>query len=66
MISHDTNQWFAVGLMCTALLGPLSVGATEFSADPSNYRAVLSKLRAGDTMVLAPGTYTGGDRKSHV
>jgi hypothetical protein len=60
MISEDLNLWLAAGLICTAILRPQSVAATEFSAEPSNYRAVLSKLRAGDTMVLAPGTYTGG------
>jgi hypothetical protein len=31
--------------------------AAELSANPSNYRAVLKKVRPGDTVTLAAGTY---------
>ncbi|MFO0547971.1 MAG: MYXO-CTERM sorting domain-containing protein [Polyangiaceae bacterium] len=33
--------------------------AAAADADPSNYEAVVSTLGPGDTLVLAPGTYTG-------
>jgi hypothetical protein len=32
-------------------------GAAVVSADPSNYRALLTTLKPGDTLNLAPGTY---------
>jgi len=37
-----------------------SGGAETYRADPSNYFSVLKQLRAGDTMMLAPGRYLNG------
>lgn len=34
-------------------------GALAVDADPSNYEAIVPTLVAGDTLNLAPGTYTG-------
>ena len=43
-----------VGLWCAAVC---SVQAAEITADPSNARERLARLRAGDTLVLKAGTY---------
>ncbi len=45
---------------------PLLAQAAEITADPGNYRDRLSRLRAGDSLVLAPGTYEHGLRLSGV
>lgn len=37
-----------------------AAGALALDADPSNYEALLPTLQPGDTLNLAPGTYTGG------
>ncbi len=41
-----------------ALLSARSAAAAEIPADPSNYAELLGTLQPGDTLVLAPGTYT--------
>ena len=35
-------------------------GADVFNGNPSNYLPLVGQLQAGDTLILAPGTYTGG------
>ena len=35
-----------------------SASAADVPADPSNYQTLLGTLQPGDTLVLAPGTYT--------
>jgi hypothetical protein len=40
--------------------------AVDVPANPSNYRSLLSSLNPGDTLVLAPGTYTRGLPLSNV
>jgi hypothetical protein len=40
--------------------------AADIPANPSNYRSLLSSLNPGDTLVLAPGTYTRGLPLSNV
>lgn len=47
-------------LVPTALL--LSPAAASFAADadPSNYTSILASLKPGETLNLAPGTYTNG------
>lgn len=48
-------------LLALSVLMNISVVFAETrNADPSNYRTVLSSLTPGDTMVLAPGTYSQG------
>jgi hypothetical protein len=49
-----------LGLALACLLGPAPASATTYDGNPSNYLALLAGLQAGDTLVLAPGTYTGG------
>jgi len=39
---------------------PAISSAADIPADPSTYKGLLSTLKPGDTLVLAPGTYTGG------
>lgn len=46
-------------LMTLASL-PMSSGAAVVNANPSNYRNALASLNAGDTLVLASGTYANG------
>jgi hypothetical protein len=43
-----------------ALVTPALASAAVINANPSNYRAALGSLTPGDTLVLAPGTYTQG------
>jgi hypothetical protein len=42
------------------MLWPLIATAGEIAGNPDNYRELLKQLRPGDTLVLAPGTYTRG------
>lgn len=42
---------------CAVVLS--SASALAVDADPSNYLSLLGQLKPGDTMNLAPGTYTG-------
>jgi hypothetical protein len=46
-----------VGLVLLALSMTASAAATEISAGPSNYRKIISSLKAGDTLNLKPGRY---------
>jgi hypothetical protein len=52
------------GYIVTATLAATSVAAhvhaAVIDADPSNYQSVVFGLAAGDTLRLAPGTYTQG------
>src|SRR5690349_4877271 len=52
------------GYIVTATLAAASVAAhvhaAVIDADPSNYQSVVLGLAAGDTLRLAPGTYTQG------
>jgi hypothetical protein len=50
----------ALILLLAAMGAALAVCAAEYRADPDNYRALLPKLTAGDTLVLAPGRYLHG------
>src|SRR5262245_41052870 len=43
-----------------ALLAPALAGADIINANPANYRTALGSLSPGDTLLLAPGTYTQG------
>lgn len=45
-----------LGLACA--LAARAAAAADVPADPSNYEALLATLQPGDTLVLAPGTYT--------
>ena len=47
-----------LALASTILAWAPSAGAAEVPADPSDYQALLATLQPGDTLVLAPGTYT--------
>ena len=38
----------------------LALPTTVYNGDPSNYRALLDNLQAGDTLMLMAGTYTEG------
>jgi hypothetical protein len=35
-------------------------GGTIYNGNPANYRDILDILQAGDTLLLAPGTYRDG------
>ena len=43
-----------------ALALSIAGSAAALDADPSNYQSVVATLKAGDTLNLAAGTYTGG------
>lgn len=45
-----------IGVIAIAL--PVVGQCADISVDPSNYRSALASLNPGDTLVLAPGTYT--------
>ena len=38
----------------------IASAATTYDATPDNYRDLVRQLRAGDTLLLAPGEYRGG------
>jgi len=42
------------------LTGSTRVGATTFNGTPTTYLPLLAGLQPGDTLLLEPGTYTGG------
>lgn len=44
----------------TAIARPDLGHSAEINVDPSNYRSALASLNAGDTLILASGTYTRG------
>jgi hypothetical protein len=48
--------------VCAGLLWMLAgaAAATDYSADAGNYRQYLSRLQAGDRLLLAPGDYLHG------
>jgi hypothetical protein len=48
----------SVGLVLIAAYGSSAVYGAEIQANPSDYRAKLDTMVAGDVLVLAPGTYT--------
>lgn len=39
---------------------PTQAGGTIYNGNPANYRGILNTLLAGDTLLLAAGTYTEG------
>jgi hypothetical protein len=41
-------------------LSAVDAGAADYSAGPADYRAIVPRLRAGDTLRLAPGVYRNG------
>jgi hypothetical protein len=45
--------------VAASLLGAFDARAADVQGDPSNYLGVLGTLQPGDTLHLAPGTYTG-------
>jgi len=47
-----------LGVAAALVLATVSAGAAD--ANPSNYKSVLSTLKPGDTLNLAPGTYASG------
>jgi hypothetical protein len=47
----------AVSLCIAALLSTLPACAEVFEATPANYRAIMQKLKPGDTVNLGAGTY---------
>jgi hypothetical protein len=49
-------------LTAAALAGPATTTswATTFAGTPSNYLPLVAALQPGDTLLLGPGTYTGG------
>jgi len=49
-------------LIVTLLLPATTVCGRDVPAGPDNYRTLLSKLKPGDTLILAPGKYTRGMR----
>jgi len=50
-------------VIATALLASgIAQAATTYEATPENYRRLLDRLRAGDTLALAPGEYRDGLR----
>src|SRR5579884_54695 len=44
---------------CISLLIPTLARGAEYKANPSNYAARVSRLKPGDTLTLAAGTYRG-------
>jgi hypothetical protein len=48
------------------LLTTHAAHAATYTANPTNYKSILSKLEAGDVMTLAAGNYTGGLRISNL
>jgi len=50
-------------VIATALLASgIAQAATTYEATPDNYRRLVDRLRAGDTLALAPGEYRDGLR----
>ena len=47
-------------VLASLAFGPAAAGATTYNGNPATYLPLLASLQAGDTLVLAPGTYTGG------
>jgi len=47
-------------LLCAILVTPYAAAAADFAAGPRTYRDVVRKLKAGDTLQLAPGIYRLG------
>lgn len=47
-----------ISLLFTIFLLPPYTSATVITADPTNFRSILSGLSAGDTLYLIPGNYT--------
>jgi MYXO-CTERM domain-containing protein len=54
----DGRHGRALALGAIICVTPLPARAADVQADPSNYRALLPTLQPGDTLHLAPGTYT--------
>jgi hypothetical protein len=59
------EQWYKIRLRlgCSVLLGlagclATNAGAAVHKASPSNYASQIARLKAGDTLTLAPGTYS--------
>ena len=50
----------ALFFFLAALCAAFAVGAAEYQATPANYRELLARLVAGDTLLLAPGQYVNG------
>jgi hypothetical protein len=57
----EVKRRLAVAVWCAAAAGSatLPLGAEVRNARPSNYQDQLRKLKAGDTLMLAPGKYPG-------
>jgi hypothetical protein len=51
---RTTSIFFAASILLS------SSAALAVDADPSNYKTILPTLKPGDTLNLAPGTYTSG------
>ena len=54
-----TASTFLVFLLALLLAAPATADRVR-NADPDNYRQVLKRLKAGDTLQLAPGVYRQG------
>jgi len=53
-------RFYRGGLLCLiSLLVPTLATATVYQANPSNYATHVSRLKPGDTLSLAAGTYRG-------
>ena len=58
LLSLPVNRTFVLmAIIAAALPDAALVQAAIIRADPSNYRSLVKKLKAGDTLSLAPGTY---------
>jgi hypothetical protein len=49
-----------VGALLLCGLSAIDAVAADYSAGPADYRAIVARLRAGDTLRLAPGVYGRG------
>ena len=59
MPKHNKNRpMLALALCCFST----ALQASEIQADSDSYRQVISQLKPGDTVTLAPGRYTRGPR----
>jgi hypothetical protein len=60
MTKHHANHLLLELAILTIAIGVPGLEAREIQADPDTYRKALSQLQAGDSLILAPGTYARG------
>jgi hypothetical protein len=58
--THRRGCLRIVGALLLCTLPTFDAGAADYFAGPRDYRAIVARLRAGDTLRLAPGRYRQG------